>query len=757
MLDILRRLVQAVTEAENLDDALNIIVTRIKATMQTGVCSIYLLDDKTGCWLLMATDGLNPSSVRIASLSKNEGLVGSVGTRGKLLNLEDAPKHPAFRFLEETGEEIFQSFLGVPVVHQRETLGIIVVQQTTRRRFSGDEEALLVTVAAQLSALIAHAKISGRLYLQTDTGENPKDIRFKGAAGISGITIGTAVVRKPPAYLKHVKDGKTDNPDHDIGEFQAALAEVKVELERIGESLSGHLQHEETVLFDTYLRMLEDHTLGGEVCQRIRSGENAPTALKHVVLDLVTRFEAMQDPYLKERGTDLKDLGRRILSKLLRYGDELLKYPDDAILVAEDVTPVMLGEMDAGSLLGIVSVKGSANSHVAILARSLGIPAVMGAVDLPLADISGVKMIVDGWRGEVVIEPSEMILKEYQYAVRDAENLASELLRISDGPATTSDGYRIHLLLNSGPFGELLERQRSWIDGVGLYRTEFAFLSRSRFPTEDEQEIEYREELATYSPMPVVMRTLDIGGDKGLPYFSIDEENPFLGWRGIRVTLDHPEIFLTQTRAMLKASVGLNNLRVLLPMISTLEELRASKLLVDRVVHELLSEGFVIKPPQVGVMIEVPSAVYMADELALEADFFSVGSNDLTQYILAIDRTNARVSDMFDSFHPAVLRALRQVCDSGRARDIPVALCGEMAGDPMASALLIGLGFDELSMSAASLAQVKRTLGEFSLPECRELATKAIQSTSGHEVIQVMADAMMIRGLSLLVPPGLRE
>jgi phosphotransferase system enzyme I (PtsP) len=758
MLDILRRLVQAVTDAEDLNAALNIIVTRIKDTMQTGVCSVYLKDDETGRWLLMATDGLNPDSVRIASLDASEGLVGSVGAREELLNLDDAPNHPAFRYLQETGEEPFQSFLGVPIVHQRSTLGVMVVQQTTPRKFSGDEEALLVTVAAQLSALIAHAKVSGRLHLPTATGESPTDVRFSGVAGVSGVTIGTALVRKPPAVLKRVKNEQTDDIEGQLAEFQNALAEVKVELRRIGESLSEHLKRSETALFDTYLRMLEDHTLSGEVCQRIRSGETAATALKHVVTDLVARFEAMDDAYLKERASDLTDLGRRILSKLLHETDDVLIYTDDVILVAEDVTPVMLGEIDMRALNGIVSVKGSANSHVAILARGLGIPAVMGAVDLPLGDIAGAKLIVDGWRGEVVVEPSMHVLAEYERVLSDAKALADDLEQVAAGPCQTADAHAVHLMLNSGPFGELTSQQMSWIDGVGLYRTEFAFLSRPRFPNEEEQCSEYRDELLTYAPMPVVMRTLDIGGDKSLAYFSIDEENPFLGWRGIRVTLDHPEIFLTQLRAMLRASLGLGNLRILLPMVTSVDELVSSKRLIARVIDELKAEGLGVDTPEIGVMIEVPSAVYMAHELAKEADFLSVGSNDLTQYVLAVDRTNPRVADMFDCFHPAVLRALQQTSNAGHAAQISVALCGEMAGDPMAAVLLVGMGFDELSMSASGLAKIKRVLAHFSRPECQQLARRATaEMSSGQEVIAMMAHALLDKGQSLLVPPRWRH
>lgn len=758
MLDTLRRLVQAVANAENLDRALNIIVVRIKEIMQTGVCSVYLFDEVRCEWVLMATDGLNPESVRVASLRKAEGLVGTVGSRGELINLDDAPSHPSFCFIRETGEEIFHSFLGVPIVHERTTLGVLVVQQTAPRRFSIDEEALLVTVAAQLSALIAHAKVSGRFNLQS--ADSNADIHFKGVSGVAGVAIGKAFVRQPPANLRRVREHKTSNPDRDLNDFQSALSRVQEELREISESLSEHLETKETALFDTYLRMLEDHTLSGEVFQRIRSGESAQTALKHVVLDLVARFESMDDPYLKERSTDLMDLGRRILAKLLQEESEEFSYPDELILVAEDVTPVMLGEVDRSKLKGIISMKGSANSHTAILAKSLQIPAVMGALDLPLSELNGSRIIVDGWRSNVVVNPTDAVIEEYQTAIDEAAHLYMDLEKIESGPACTTDGQHIHLMLNSGPFGELTPQQESWIDGVGLYRTEFVFLSRSRFPSEDEQEVEYRKELSRYAPNPVVIRTLDIGGDKPLPYFSIDEENPFLGWRGVRVTLDHPEIFLTQIRAMLKASAGLQNLRILLPMITLVEELRASKELIYRVVDELNNEGFKIETPKIGVMIEVPSAVYMADELADECDFLSVGSNDLTQYLLAVDRTNALVADMFDAYHPSVLRALQRTCYAGSEAAIPLALCGEMAGEPMSAVLLVGLGFTELSMSASSLGLVKKTLSTFSIRECQTLASRAVKCSTSQAVSLLLRDAFQQKKLDGLLSPiflGLRN
>ena len=398
----------------------------------------------------------------------------------------------------------------------------------------------------------------------------------------------------------------------------------------------------------------------------------------------------------------------------------------------------MLGEVPHDALTGLVSVQGSSNSHVAILARALGIPTVMGAVDLPFQKLSGKTLIVDGNLGLVYSSPTQELLDYYTAVVEEEQEFSEGLEAISELPCITPDNYRIPLWVNTGLMTDAVRSLDRGAEGVGLYRTEIPFMIRDRFPSESEQEIIYRQQLEAFAPKPVTMRTLDIGGDKSLTYFPIKEDNPFLGWRGIRVTLDHPEIFLVQVRAMLKASVGLDNLRIMLPMISSVFEVEEALHLIHRAHAEVLSEGLPVAMPPVGVMVEVPAAVYMVKDLAQRVDFLSIGSNDLVQYLLAVDRNNPRVSDLYHSFHPAVLHALQRVVDDAHREGITVGICGEMAGDPAAAVLLMAMGFDMLSMSAVNLLKVKWVLRRITM----DGAKKILSDLMKHDNPQVIRSSL---------------
>src|SRR5690554_3420242 len=378
----------------------------------------------------------------------------------------------------------------------------------------------------------------------------------------------------------------------------------------------------------------------------------------------------MDDHYLQERAVDVRDLGRRLLSYLQEGDQKDLNYPERTVLVSEELTPAMLGEVPRGQLVGLVSVKGSSNSHVAILARAVGVPTVMGLVDIPVNQLDGRELIVDGFEGQIFASPSSDLRAFFQTICEEEAELDRGLEALRDKPCITTDGHRVPLLVNTGLMTDVVRSLSHGAEGVGLYRTEVPFMINERFPSELEQRDFYREQLEAFAPNKVTMRTLDIGGDKALSYFPIVEDNPFLGWRGIRVTLDHPEIFLVQVKAMLKASEGLNNLRIMLPMISCVSEVEEALHLIHRAHHEVCEEGMSVSMPPVGVMIEVPGAVYQVKELADRVEFLSVGSNDLTQYLLAVDRNNPRVAGLYHSYHPAVLQALfKIVCDAkiGRA------------------------------------------------------------------------------------------
>ncbi|MBL6696679.1 MAG: phosphoenolpyruvate--protein phosphotransferase, partial [Luminiphilus sp.] len=459
----------------------------------------------------------------------------------------------------------------------------------------------------------------------------------------------------------------------------------------------------------------------------------------------------MEHSYLRERAVDVRDLGTRVLTYLQDDAETRSDWPEHTILVAEEITASALGEIPRERLVGVVSLRGSANSHAAIVARGMGVPAVMGAADLPYNRLGDRTLVVDGYSGRIYVNPSQQVLERFQALMDQDLALTEELAGLRGELCQTLDGKRIPLWVNTGIIEDLAGAIEQGAEGVGLYRTEVGFLLRDRFPSEEEQRQLYREQLETFAPAPVTMRTLDIGGDKSLPYFPIQEDNPFLGWRGIRVTLDHPEIFLAQVRAMLKANEGLGNLRILLPMISAVEEVDESFALIRRCHEEVLAEGYQQPLPPVGVMIEVPSAVWLTGALANRVDFLSVGSNDLTQYLLAVDRNNARVAELYHGLHPAVLGALQQIVDAAHLEGCSVSICGEMAGDPRAVPLLLAMGFDQLSMSAINLPRVKKVINSLTMADANELLAELVGVHSSHAVIRLAENLIERKGLGRYV------
>lgn len=751
---MLRMISQEVNAAKDLPAALTIIVKQVRVAMNSHVCSVYLYEPDRDRYLLMATEGLNKRAVGKVSMASNEGLVGLVGSRAETITLEDAMSHPRFLYFAETGEERYASFLGTPIIHHRQVLGVLVVQQKERRQFDEGDEAFLVTMSAQLSGVIAHAEATGSIRGLGKQGKGIQEARFIGVPGAPGAALGTAVVVLPVADLDVVPDKAISNIAEQLELFTLALESVRADIRSLSARLSDQLRPQERALFDVYLMMLEHTALAGDVIAVIRSGQWAQGALRNVVSEHVQRFEHMDDDYLRERASDVKDLGRRLLSYLQQAQQQTLVYPDNTILVSEELSPAMLGEVPADKLVGLVSVLGSRNSHVAILARAMGIPTVVAAVDLPYTRLDGIELIIDGYHGDVFTNPSALLRQQYAEVVEEERLINKDLDSLRSLPCVTLDGYHLPLWVNTGLLADVKRAQQRGAEGVGLYRSEVAFMGSSRFPSESEQVLMYREQLEAFHPLPVTMRTLDIGGDKPLSYFPIKESNPYLGWRGIRITLDHPEIFLVQVRAMIKASAGLNNLHILLPMISGVHELDDAQHLIHRAWGELINEGVDVHMPQIGVMIEVPSAVYQAKELARMADFLSVGSNDLTQYLLAVDRNNARVAALYDYLHPAVLMALKEVVSAAHAEGKPVSICGEMAGDPVAAVLLLAMGFDSLSMNSTHLPKVKWLLRKMTLEHAQELLEEVSAMDNPQLIHSTLNLALGNLGLSKVLNPA---
>ena len=757
MLDTLRRIIQEVTVARDLDHALEVIVTRVKKAMNVEVCSVYMVDREHMQHVLMATDGLNAESVGMVRMKDTAGLISVVGEKEEPVNLADAQSDPQYLYFPESGEERFHSFLGVPIIHHRELQGVLVVQRHAKKKFDEDSVTFLVTIAAQLAGAIAHAEASGGISGLTKENKNKKRAtsHLQGQPGSPGVAIGTAVARFQVADLNSIPDRAVEDEKAEVALFRKAVNEVRKDIKSMLNRMSKILPTEDRALFDAYLMMLDGNAITGGVVERIKKGNWAPGALRETIAEHLLAFDAMDDSYLRERGEDVSDLGRRILFKLL--GDntqQTKKYPMRTILVGDEITASMLAEVPVKRLVGIVSVRGSSTSHVAILARAMGVSTVMGVDDLPVGRVDGRKIIVDGYTGRIYVDPPRDVQDEFRHLLREEEELSRELHELRNLPAITPDNIGIPLYVNSGLLADVTPSKRIGAEGVGLYRTEFPFMVRDRFPGEEEQFKIYHQVLKSFYPAPVTLRTLDVGGDKALPYFPIEEDNPFLGWRGIRISLDHPEIFLVQLRAMLRASAGLDNLNLLFPMINSISEVEDALKLLRRAHHELLDYDVSINMPRVGVMIEVPSAVYQVREIARRVDFLSVGTNDLTQYLLAVDRNNAQVANLYDSLHPAVIRALQQIVDGAQVENTPVSICGEMAGDPAAAILLLGMGIDNLSMSAANLPRVKWVIRSFTRQHASALLSEVLTFEHAYSVRQYLNEALEEAGLGGLVRAG---
>ena len=761
MLKILKRIVQDVTTAQHLTEALAILVQRVREAVSAEAVSVYLIDNKHAEYVLISTDGLNKKAESKIRIGLDSGIIGLVGRREEPVNISNASSHPDFHQNPLLAEDHLRGFLGVPLIQHRKLYGVLTVQQVEERAFDDANEAFLITLAAQLGGIIAHAEATGELTLLTQPkpiglgSPDTVQIALTGIGSVPGVAIGSAVVVYPPADIDAVPRNTVEDLDSEIAIFYEALQAARDNMHRLGRRMKSSVDEDELALFDVYLRILDNDSLGAEVEAEIRSEKlSAQAALAAVIKRHVQQFEDMKDDYLRERASDIRDIGRRVLAELQSSQHEDIAYPRRTILVGEEVTAAALAEVPEGQLAGVVSAKGANNSHVAILARALGVPAVMGVRGLKLEHLSRRAIIVDGYYGHVFISPSKSLLGEYKQLVQEEDELNQSLESLRDKPAETTDNYKVSLQVNTGLAMDAGLSMSVGAEGVGLYRSEIPFMSRDRFPSEDEQYIIYRQILKAFAPRLVTMRTLDIGGDKVLPYFPVEEDNPYLGWRGIRVTLDHPDVFLLQVRAMMRANEELNNLRIMLPMVTSLSEVDEAAFLIDQAYAELLEEGCKIEKPRLGVMIEVPAAVYLARELAKRVDFLSVGSNDLTQYLLAVDRNNARVAGIYDALHPAMLRTLLKIVEGGHAAGVEVSICGEMASDPLAVILLLAMGFDTLSMNSSSLPRIKWVIRNTSIASARKILSDVMELEHPAEIRMHLQKALEEQGLGNLIRAG---
>jgi phosphotransferase system enzyme I (PtsP) len=752
VLATLRSIVESVSQQPTLDKALNRFVFMVKEAMNTECCSIYFADYSQDQFVLMASDGLNPEAIGHFCMGFTEGLVGLVAQREEPINIADAQSHPRFKHAPEVNEEGFSAFLSVPVVHQRKVLGVIVVQQRIARVFSHDEESFLITLSAQLASQLAHAEKQSLLTLEASSHQTSV---LKGVSSTPGIAIGEAFVLLPNLDFSSVDSQKVTDTQLQRDLFLQAVAATRQEFHVLANTLSEQIPKEALAVFDVYQQLLDARSLGLQVERQLAEGWCAKSALKHVIESLVLQFNEMRDPYIKERAIDIKDIGLRVLHHLMATENAIKVYPHNTILVTHTLVPSMLADIPKERLKGVVSVQGAANSHASILTRAMGIPAIWGIEDIPLLQLDAKDIILDAYSGRLYISPSASLRKEYERLRYQDSALHDKFEAEYALEPITLDGEKISLLLNAGLDFSTEKMTAHYCDGVGLYRTESWFMQKEQFPTQNEQEKWYREVLSRYHPAPVVMRTLDIGGDKVLEYFDIHEENPFLGWRGIRVSLDHPEIFLDQIKAMIKANTGLGNLRIMLPMVSHTDEIDETQQLIEQAYYELQEEWadqfLLVDKPEVGVMLEVPSSVFLLKDWAHKIDFCSVGSNDLTQYLLAVDRNNTQVAELFDPYHPSVLRVLNQIAKECQEVELPFSLCGELGGEPEGTILLIAMGYRRLSMNILSLNKVKWVLRRLKVKDMELLLSDCLAQSSVIQVHRLLRSFMIKHGFSELL------
>jgi phosphotransferase system enzyme I (PtsP) len=726
----LRRLRELMAEPLEPQERLDRIVREIASNMVAEVCSLYVLRADS-VLELYATEGLNPGAVHRAQLQIGQGLVGTIAASARSLNLTDAQKHPAFAYLPETGEEIYNSFLGVPVLRAGRTLGVLTVQNRTKRNYREDELEALETTAMVIAEMIATGDLArlSRPGLDLDLS---RPTSFTGLAFNEGIGLGHVVLHEPRIVVTNLFN---EDSEEEVRRLESALGSLRLSIDDMLSRREVASEGEHRAVLEAYRMFAHDQGWVRRIEEAVRNGLTAEAAVEKVQSDMRARMMHMTDPYMRERMSDFDDLANRLLRQLMGRGPEAIaeSLPKDAIIVARSMGAAELLDYPRERLRGLVLEDGAITSHIVIVARAVGIPVagqVTGAVSMAE---NGDAIIVDGDAGRVHLRPQSDVEAAYAEKVRFRAKRQELYRELRGRPSVTRDGVAVDLMMNAGLAVDLPQLAESGAAGIGLYRTELQFMVAATFPRAEQQEELYRHVLDVARDKPVTFRTIDIGGDKVLPYFKSakPEENPALGWRAIRLTLDRPALLRTQIRALLKAAGG-RELRVMLPMVTEIGEIRQARELIDREVRYLSRFAHHLPTSlKLGAMLEVPALMWQLDELMKAVDFVSVGSNDLFQFVMAVDRGNTLLSDRFDPLSVPFLRVLKNIADAGRKSETPVTLCGELAGRPLSAMALVGLGYRSISMSPAAIGPVKAMLTELPAAELTAMLDDLLAKPDG--------------------------
>ena len=737
-----------ILRSHDLNETINNIVHLVADRAHSDVCSLYLLDEDQQTLILRATRGLAPESIGKVKLQIGEGLTGKVAAQQQILAVINPQDHPDYRFFHETGEEQFHTFVGIPLQDRSASIGVLVIQTREIHHFSADELATLTTIAFQVASIVVNARLLDTLHRYEMPGppaplsatevteqEQQQAIALYGKTAYPGIVTGPATVLDQERGFADIFDECNIDINAELTRLDEALRRTRIQTLYLEKRVAAQLSEEDAAIFHTHLMILEDRGFVERLHSLIEERHSAPYALKRVIYGYLTAFSRMEDPYLRERAADMEDVGRRLLANLVGRTPDGLHLQQESILVAGRLLPSDMAVLDHEKILGIVLESNEANSHSVIMAKGLGIPTVIG-VEGAIARISpNDHLILDANAGSLYPNPSLSIIDEYLRLEQDRSEEKERLLELRDVIATTRDGQQIFLRANIGLINDVDIAIKHGAHGVGLYRTEFLYMTHSGFPDRDQQYQFYRKIIEKFNGLPVTIRTLDIGGDKALPYFKTPQENnPFMGWRSVRVSLDYPDIFQIQLEAILMAATA-GPVRLLFPMISNMDEIRTCKQLLQAAANRLDEEGIEhARSIPIGAMIEIPAAVHLAPHLAQEVDFFALGTNDLIQYLLAADRSNPRVQNHYDPLHPGVLLSLDSLISTAHEQGTDLCLCGEMASDPVCLLALIGLGIRDFSLSAPYIPQLKHIIKHIDSNEAQAVTRQALKLSGSTEI-----------------------
>jgi len=715
------------SDSKNIDSLLEHIVEMVSEHMHTAVCSIYLYDKESDILQINANKGLNQESYRNVKLSLGEGLVGKSLKELRPICLGHASQSPEFKFFPNLNEEKFDSFLAVPIRLGVNRIGVLVVQRSKEHPFKDDDVSAMHVIASQLATIISQVQII--LDIQPKDKEKAplvahneySFIKGKVAAGGYAFAKSTCLHTKNPLhYFSELPISKKLS----LNDFYAALNKTQEQLETLQKKIEERLSDVASLIFAAHLLILKDRSFIGGMEELIAKGTPVTEAVLTISRKYITIFEANPNPIFREKKQDIEDLLMRLMNNLLDYNEETM-HISEHIVIARELYPSDILKMSSENVKGIILISGGVTSHVSILARSLHIPLVIADRPELLTVPNGTPVIVDAENGNIYLNPTDDIIAEFEKQKPLLEGLLSNK-ELIEKETTTKDGTYITLLSNINLLSDLSIARDCHSDGIGLYRTEFPFLIRTDFPSEEEQYVIYKKLVQGMPNKPITFRTLDIGGDKLLTYYEMNEHNPFLGFRSIRFSLQHKEVFIEQIRAILRAGHNAQ-IQIMFPMISSIDELLAAKGIVRQCLENLNIEGIEHNSdPKIGIMIEIPSLLYILEDIAPEVDFFSIGTNDLIQFYLAVDRTNEKVASFYTPAHPSILRALKTIADISKQTDTDVSLCGDMAHDPLFIPFLIGIGLHSLSVDPLYLPKIKQRIIELDFPQAQELSNHVL-------------------------------